>query len=156
MLSILIRSLSSKIVDEFCFSSRNPRLYFVSTTTSTSTMSTYSVCFVQFATGDALLTCGKKKRSIPAIDNAASDLSDSDQIVPNPVAKEEESLSELSDIADVTSSKEIDDEREGKFLNYWMTKTVTWTYTSFTATSSIASVYCTPASWTDSNCPANG
>ena len=119
-------------------------------------MSTYSVCFVQFATGDSLLTCGKKKRSIPAIDNAASDLSDSDQVVPNPVAKVEESFSELSDIADVTSSKEIDDEREGKFLNYWMTKTVTWTYTSFTATSSIASVYCTPASWTDSNCPANG
>ena len=82
-------------------------------------------------------------------------MGDSENIHPNPVAKADDVIEELSEIAEVSSSKHIDS-REEKFLNYWMTTTVTWTYTSYTATSSIASVYCTPASWTDNNCPANG
>ena len=66
-------------------------------------------------------------------------------------------MEELSEIADVTSGKEMEmDEREAKFLNYWMTTTVTWTYTSFTATSTIGSVYCTPIGMTEIMCPGNG
>ena len=140
-------------MSNFLLSSRNPRLYYVSTTTSA--LSTSSVCFVQFATGDQLLICGRKKRNIPAIDDKAPDMMDSEHIHPAPVDKLEEVIDDLSEVADVTSSKQIDS-REEKFLNYWMTTTVTWTYTSYTATSSIASVYCTPPTWTDANCPANG
>ena len=66
-------------------------------------------------------------------------------------------MEELSEIADVASGKEMEmDEREAKFLNYWMTTTVTWTYTSFTTTSTIGSVYCTPPGMTEKMCPNNG
>ena len=66
-------------------------------------------------------------------------------------------MEELSEIADVTSGKEMEmDEREAKFLNYWMTTTVTWTYTSFTGTSTIGSVYCTPIGMTEKMCAGNG
>merc|ERR1712024_11543 len=154
-MGLLISSVINYCKAEEVLISRNPRLYYVSTTTSTSTLSTSSVCFVQFATGDQLLICGRKKRNIPAIDDKAPDMMDREHIHPAPVDKLEEVIDDLSEIADVTSSKQIDS-REEKFLNYWMTTTVTWTYTSYTATSSIASVYCTPPTWTDANCPANG
>ena len=42
--------------------------------------------------------------------------------------------------------------REGRFLLYWLTTTTTSTTTSFTATSSIGSVVCTPAGYTNSVC----
>ena len=80
---------------------------------------------------------------------------DREHIHPAPVDKNEEVIEDLSEIADVTSSKQTE-AREERFLNYWMTTTVTWTYTSYTATSSIASVYCTPPTWTDQMCPGNG
>ena len=35
--------------------------------------------------------------------------------------------------------------RQGKFLLYWLTTTSTSTATSFTATVSVVSVYCTPS-----------
>ena len=42
--------------------------------------------------------------------------------------------------------------REGRFLLYWLTTTTTSTTTSFTATSSIGSIYCTPAGYTNALC----
>jgi hypothetical protein len=47
-----------------------------------------------------------------------------------------------------------DGEREGKFLLYWLTTTTTISTTVFTATSSIASIVCTPAGYTNAECPA--
>ena len=42
--------------------------------------------------------------------------------------------------------------REGRFLLYWLTTTTTSTTTSFTATSSIGSIACTPAGYTNVLC----
>ena len=56
----------------------------------------------------------------------------------------------------ISSHDELDQEREAKFFNYWMTTTITTTYTSYTATSSVGSVVCTPLGYTNANCPANG
>ena len=42
--------------------------------------------------------------------------------------------------------------REGRFLLYWLTTTTTSTTTSFTATSSIGSIYCTPVGYTNVLC----
>ena len=44
----------------------------------------------------------------------------------------------------------VDDEslqRDAKFLNYFMTVTKTFTFTTWTATSTLGSIYCTPAGW---------
>ena len=43
--------------------------------------------------------------------------------------------------------------RDPKFLNYFLTVTKTFTFTTHTATSSLASVYCTPDNWTMNACP---
>lgn len=52
---------------------------------------------------------------------------------------------------------ELDDSklegRDPKFLNYFLTVTKTYTFTTLTATSSLGSVYCTPAGWTMNACP---
>ena len=43
-------------------------------------------------------------------------------------------------------------DRQGKFLLYWITTTTTSTTTSFTATSTIGSLACTPAGFTNALC----
>ena len=46
-----------------------------------------------------------------------------------------------------------DDVRDGKFLNYFMTVTSYLTNTQYSATSTLASLYCTPPGWTMDRCP---
>merc|ERR1712109_253649 len=120
--------------------SRKPKVYLISTTTSTSTLSTTSICFIMFATTNGLYTCSKKKRSLPLIGD--------------------EPIDEIEDVVAnnevISSQDELDQEREAKFFNYWMTTTITTTYTSYTATSSVGSVVCTPLGYTNQNCPNNG
>ena len=102
-----------------------------------------------------MLTCKKRKRRNSFIDEAPWN-TERESIAPNPVSKiTDEDVAKISEVAEVSSSKEID-EREAKFLNYWMTTTVISTFTSFTATSSLASLVCTPDGYTDSGCPGNG
>ena len=46
-------------------------------------------------------------------------------------------------------------ERDGRFVNavlYWMTTTLTSTSTSYTATTTLASIHCTPSGFAVSNC----
>ena len=59
------------------------------------------------------------------------------------------------DINDIISGMEIS-QKEGRFLNYWLTTTITTTFTTYTATSSVASLVCTPAGYTNDGCPATG
>ena len=145
------------------FSSRKGKLYLVSTTTSTSTLSTTSICWIQFSTVNGIITCAKKKRSIAFLEEIAPQPAAGD-IQPHPALKnaeehEENPFAVIHEEADVTASKNDDEDyedREARYLNYWMTRTVTTTYTTFTATSSIGSVYCTPLGYTELPCPANG
>merc|ERR1719483_275708 len=122
--------------------SREPRLFLVSSTTSTTTLSTSTVCFVQSVTAQALLTCKKRKRSIN-INSIPSGSYDS-EIQPH---------SSLRSSSDIETGM---DDREGKFLKYWITTTITSSTTSITATSSLASLICTPAGYTLSGCPGTG
>ena len=146
---------------EFEVSSRQPKLFFVSSTTTTITLSTSTVCYVASTTEVQMLTCTKKKRSI---------LSDvivptSEEISP---AKSTQSFEEAvekikvdiafndkEDINELISGLDLT-EREGRYLNYWLTTTITTTFTSFTATSSVASLICTPAEYTNAGCPGKG
>merc|ERR1712079_954790 len=137
--------------------SRKPKVYLISTTTSTSTLSTTSICFIIFATTNGLYTCSKKKRSLPLIgDEPIDEVEAKDIISPNRalVADEPHAIEDVVANNEVISSQdELDQDREAKFFNYWMTTTITTTYT---ATSSVGSVVCTPLGYTNQNCPNNG
>ena len=50
----------------------------------------------------------------------------------------------------VLSSKELGRDRKGKFLLYWMTTTSTTT--SYTATTTVYSLRCTPSAFVFSSC----
>ena len=54
---------------------------------------------------------------------------------------------------DNDSEPELDGtERDAKIFNYFMTATKTTTFTSYTATSTLASILCTPEGWTMPAC----
>merc|ERR1711976_1130965 len=114
---------------------RNGRFFLVST--STSTLSTTTVCYVTSATA----TCGRKKRSI------AEPVDDYDPDLISPVAHKDadEDDDELVDygMKDVTN-------RDARFLLYWATSTSTTT--SYTSPSTLATLECVPSSWTLSAC----
>merc|ERR1711902_307672 len=162
LITILISAMVAEEPTPELKSSRKPKVYLISTTTSTTTLSTSSVCFIMLSTANGLTACKKKKRSIGFLEEKpSSDDAQSELIAPNPSLKtvDEEALAKLSEIADVTGGKNDDDdyeEREAKFFNYWMTTTVTTTYTSFTSTSSLGSIICTPLNYGNANCPKNG
>ena len=135
---------------------RNPRVYLISTTTSMSTVSTVTWCYVISSTANGMIACKKKKRALNFLDDDTREAAGI--ISPASTHRDFEDEEEESNV-DVDASKQISDEeleREGKFLNYWMTTTVVSTSYSYTATSSIASVVCTPVGYTEANCPGNG
>ena len=139
---------------------RHPKLFFVSSTTSTTTLTTNTVCYVQSSTVIQMLTCKKKKRSVlnEMLGNTQDEIkpAKSSQSFEEAVEKIKVDIKyeDKEDINNIVSGLELT-EREGKFLNYWLTTTITATFTTFTGTSSIASILCTPAGYTRAGCPAS-
>merc|ERR1712083_728551 len=99
---------------------RHPKLFFVSTSSTTSTLSTGTVCYITTGT---VSTCSGKKRRAINFDGASFD----------------ESGLQPSQLKDGRL------DREGRFLLYWITTTSISTSTSFTTTFSVFSVSCTPS-----------
>merc|ERR1719158_1202017 len=97
---------------------RKPKLFFVSTSATTSTLQTASICYVSLAANPPACT-GRKRRAISL-----------DGMQPKG-AVEGESVQE------VESSSYLNEKREGRFLLYWITTT------SFTTTYTVSSVGCT-------------
>ena len=60
--------------------------------------------------------------------------------------------SRIGDLDIESSIKDQEPKREGKFLVYWLTTTTTSTSTAYTATSTIASLQCTPAGFPYAAC----
>ena len=61
-------------------------------------------------------------------------------------------------VSDIDSSQEDMEERHGRQLNYWLTTTSTNLYTtttSYTATSTLNSLFCTPIGFANNNCPGD-
>merc|ERR1712156_812108 len=125
--------------------SRAPKLFYVSTQSSTTTLTTFSLCWVSSSTA-VTVACGRKKRMITY----------------DPIEGEEEefqvaaskssvqpSVDELAeDEVDIEGSKnKLNASREGKFLVYWMTTTSITTITSYSQTRTLASVVCTPSNY---------
>ena len=119
----MIKRLSDEVV-------RKPKLFFVSTSATTSTLQTASICYVSSAT---IATCtGRKRRTISL---------DGDQ----PEGAVQPSTLKRRDVKVDSEQEELslNKNREGRFLLYWITTTSISTSTSFTTTYSVSSALCT-------------
>merc|ERR1712062_157855 len=104
---------------------RKPRLFFVSTSSTTTTLQTQSICYV--TSGTTITTCtGRKRRSIK-IDGAQHA-----DVKPSQLNQEVE-----------FSQKDAEKHRDGRFLLYWITATSISTSTYYTTTVSISAIECT-------------
>merc|ERR1712107_334463 len=104
---------------------RNPKLFYVSTSATTSTLQTASICYL--SSNAALGTCtGRKRRAITSF----SEIETKNQ------PKQDEVDSSLQEAES--------GDRDGRFLLYWITTTSISTSTSYTITYSVSSVLCTP------------
>merc|ERR1712062_130903 len=124
---------------------REPKLFYVSYSSTTSTVSTASICY--FTSMAAPVTCGRRRRRMAFVDDPinptmAESIDPSHQQVPEQEFKLIEEQIEAGEAEGEESSG-----REGRFLLYWLTTT-----TTSTATSSIGSLYCTPAGYTNVLC----
>ena len=107
-----------------CKCARKPKLFFVSTSSTTSTLQTSSIC--NATSGAPTSTCtGRRKRSINIEGVPLAD------VKPSQLNQE------------VQSSQEDQLDREGRFLLYWITTTSISTSTSYTTTISISAIECT-------------
>merc|ERR1739844_414317 len=114
---------------------RTGKIFYVTTTTSISTVNSVEFCYVLSAPATPLITCARRRRRM--LSEASSDVQTED-ISPS--------------ASDIESSQEDMEERHGRFVNYWIT-TTTSTKTAYTATSTLKSIYCTPNGFTYNNCP---
>merc|ERR1712106_59862 len=134
--------------------SRHPRLFLVSSSSTTSTLSTTTLCYSTAASGFTTTACGRKKRAIytePVTGEQGGldldELINPQEPISSEVTKKDEELIE---------SGKREYEREGKFLLYWMTTTTPSTFTTYTATTTLGALECTPSSFGISQCPSNG
>merc|ERR1712012_668572 len=110
---------------------RKPKLFFVSTSATTSTLQTASFCYV---TKVAPTTClGRKRRAITSLNGVETE----EAVEPSEFTKQDKVSSSLLEEARA-------DDRKGRFLLYWITTTSISTSTSFTTTYSVSSVSCFP------------
>merc|ERR1711893_477803 len=142
-LSCLHLIFSSEDVSDKTEGEREGKVWYISTTTTSTTVSTTTLCMQLAAITDLVPPCTgkKKKRSFFFDESPAFTEEDIDPFfLPK---DEEENFKVDSGVADV---------REGKFLNPWMTIT----RTTYTATSTIATVVCTPDGWSIRMCNLSG
>merc|ERR1712018_314127 len=99
---------------------RNPRLFYVSSTTSTSFATTR--CYIASATGP----CKRKRRTLVSDDSESYNTN----------------LAVVPSFARSVEKEEIAEKREAKMFLYWVTTTSTTT--SYTATSTFATLECVP------------
>merc|ERR1712115_123626 len=124
--------------------SREPKLFFVSSSSTTSSLSTSTVCFKATATG--AVTCGKRKKRSMVV-NGISEADGEIQPQRSFDAEDNADPKVESGAEDPTTS-----DRDGRFLLYWLTTTSTSTTTIYTGTSTIASLDCTPSGYTVKEC----
>merc|ERR1712051_435118 len=112
---------------------RKPKLFFVSTSATTTTLQTASICYITLAPLD---TCtGRKRRSV-----SVDGMEPEGAVQPSTFKREVEVESVQQDEAGSKANMN----REGRFLLYWITTTSISTSTSFTITYSLSSAICTP------------
>ena len=142
---------------------RQGKLFLVSSTTSTSTVTTTTLCWKSVTNAAINAVCaGRKKRELTLLGNISSLQLQRYDTIPNAeydiessqVRTEDESTAEVEDEALESGLTDDDEEkqRNARFLLYWATTTSTTTTTSITGTSTLASIECTPSSFTINEC----
>merc|ERR1711923_432604 len=129
--------------------------FFVSTTTSSTTLSTALICYDQSAVATFVVACSKKKKkrrdlsiSTNPEDGAAINVTPSK--VENVAAEKA-----LEDLTELDPSETSERDRR-QFLHYWLTITKTTTLTSYTTTSSMSALFCTPYDFLYGPCAGDG
>ena len=139
------------------YSRRNERLFWVSRSTSTSVLSTTTVCFTGAATVTA---CTRRRRNIETYNSGDKswETTNNFQTPVNIVGWSEDLDIEPSHVQQVSGSEadlepetEIS-ERAARFLMYWTTSTKVSTSTSYTVTSILGTLECTPSNFAYSSC----
>merc|ERR1719384_1620981 len=123
---------------------RNGKIFYVSTTTSFSSVTTATYCYVPSAVATPLLTCKKKRRSL-----WQSALPAGKGIAPS---SSRHSSDEDMPIVEDPNENIGSGVRDGKFANYWITTTVT----TYSTTGTLGSIVCTPQGWPYSACSGAG
>ena len=139
---------------------KRPALSFVSNVSTTTTISTAATCFVTVNPAlTAITTCKRKRKRAIISDGKLS--SCINQTRPSPTLfldmdhlPEFEPSQVESGMDESLLEDSSSDERQGKFLQYWLTTTTTFTSTAITSTISVGSVFCTPFGAT--TCPGLG
>merc|ERR1712099_1976 len=145
---LIIMTVISALVLLFCFVCgslgegdvvpRQPKLFYISSSTTTSTVSTHSVCYHILSTSNAVsygVTCSKRRKRRMITDGIAlGDIS--------PSSRKAEVEVDPESMTQVDSTEGAD--RDQRYMNYWLTTTTTVTQYSYTVTSKIASLQCTP------------
>merc|ERR1711894_50959 len=132
---------------------RSKRLFFVSATSSTSTLITGFTCYISAA---ALVTRKKRRKRSYLEDSIDEQPQSSVEEAINPARIQ--SLTDSDESAYIEAGmKEADaKQRQGKFLIYWLTTTSVIMETSYSNTQTLASIQCTPSSYVMSNCASLG
>ena len=135
--------------------SKRPALFFISSVSTTTTISTVATCYATILALPAITTC-KRKRKRAIISDGKLMINCVGQTRPSPFLLLAMDLLPEFEPSQVESGLEesTSEERQGKFLLYWLTTTSTSTTTSFTSTYTVGSVFCTPAGAT--TCPGLG
>merc|ERR1719210_642785 len=115
---------------------RDPKLFYVTTQSTTSTITTASFCY----TTNAALTAACKRKKKRALKHSQVEM------------EEEEASKILPSDVQTWTDNEAGEDRNAKFLVYWLTTTSTSTSTTYSTTSTLASLECTPSGFTLSVC----
>merc|ERR1719384_2444845 len=114
---VLLHTVSAEKETVEKASKRDPKLFYVTTQSTTSTITTASFCY----TTNAALTAACKRKKKRALKHSQVEM-------------------------------EEGEDRNAKFLVYWLTTTSTSTSTTYSTTSTLASLECTPSGFSLSVC----
>merc|ERR1712061_61264 len=128
---------SSPALGEDSGNKRTKKLFYVSTTSSTTTLRTDTICYASTTT--TLGTCGRRKRR--SFGDISSYDSDHEKIHPTGLSDKP--------TEDIEGSNEHVMSRKPRFLVYWMTTT---SLSTLTTTLTVASLTCTPSAFELSLC----
>merc|ERR1719384_487155 len=115
---VLLHTVSAEKETVEKASKRDPKLFYVTTQSTTSTITTASFCY----TTNAALTAACKRKKKRALKHSQVEM------------------------------EEAGEDRNAKFLVYWLTTTSTSTSTTYSTTSTLASLECTPSGFSLSVC----
>merc|ERR1719471_1597847 len=133
---------------------QNFGLFAVTTTTSISSLSTQTLCYSFSDATKPLSACAAKRRSNKSpIGSAEGKAVIDEELLISPSQTDAGKDIDSGMILDSSKEEMV---RNGKFISYWITTTLTSTSTIYTATGTLGGIQCTPNGFTYANCPGNG